>query len=117
MSIYWTKQNKFQKKYAIIYANQCKDEYYIHELRKQQDLQGQCLISQIKWIYKEVINVLHHQTLVSTANERIKKSHMETINSKYLEQHRMKNSNYLMDLILYQIFETISSISSRSIKY
>ena len=42
---------------------------------------------------------------------------METINSKYLEQHRMKNSKYLMDLILCQIFETISSISSRSINY
>ena len=37
-SIHWVGQNKFQRKYVIIYSNQYKDQYDIHEFRKQQDL-------------------------------------------------------------------------------
>ena len=35
------------------------------------------------------------------------KSQIRTINSKYHLQHGMKNLNYLMDHILYQIFKMI----------
>ena len=39
-----------------------------------------------------------------------KKSHIRTLNLKYQLQHGMKNLNYLMDHILYQIFKTILNI-------
>ena len=41
------------------------------------------------------------------------------MNLKYQEQHRMKSSNYLMDLIVYQYqaFRIISNMSSRSMKH
>ena len=45
------------------------------------------------------------------------KGHAEVINLKYQEQNRMNNLKYLMDLIMCQVFRTISSISSRSMKY
>ena len=41
--------------------------------------------------------------------KNIKKSY-KIINLKYQLQHRMKNSNYLMDHILYQIFKNILNI-------
>ena len=41
----------------------------------------------------------------------IQKSNVRTINLKYQLQHGMKNLNYLMDHILYQIFKIILSIS------
>ena len=39
------------------------------------------------------------------------KSHTKIINLKYQLQHEMKNLNYLMGYILYQIFKTIFNIS------
>ena len=41
--------------------------------------------------------------------KNIKKSY-KIINLKYQLQHRMKNSNYLIDHILYQIFKNILNI-------
>ena len=41
--------------------------------------------------------------------KNIKKSY-KIINLKYQLRHRMKNSNYLMDHILYQIFKNILNI-------
>ena len=38
------------------------------------------------------------------------KSHIRTINLKFQLQHGMKNLNYLMDHILYQIFKNIFNI-------
>ena len=38
------------------------------------------------------------------------------INLKYKLKHRRKNLNYLMDHILYQIFKTILSISSKNMR-
>ena len=39
------------------------------------------------------------------------KSHTKIINLKYQLQHRMKNLNYLLNHILYQIFKIIFNIS------
>ena len=39
--------------------------------------------------------------------EKYKKSHIRTMNLKYQLQHGIKNLNYLMDHILYQIFKII----------
>ena len=41
-------------------------------------------------------------------------SDTKTINLKYLDQRGMKNLNYLMDHILYQIFKTILITSSKN---
>ena len=41
---------------------------------------------------------------------KIRKSYIRTINLKYDLQHGMKNLNYLMDHILYQIFKIILNI-------
>ena len=38
---------------------------------------------------------------------KYKKIHIRTINLKYQLQHGMKNLNYLMDHILYQVFKII----------
>ena len=59
----------------------------------------------------------HYQTLVSATHRLIKKSSTEIQNVKYQEQHGIKSLNYLMDLILYQTFRTISNTSSRSMKH
>ena len=45
------------------------------------------------------------------------KSHVITINFKYQLQRGMKKLNYLMDHILYQIFNIISSISLKNMKW
>ena len=45
---------------------------------------------------------------------KILKSHIRTINLKYQLQHGMKNLNYLMDHILYQIFKFILNIYLKS---
>ena len=42
--------------------------------------------------------------------EKYKKSHTKLINLKYQLQHGIKNLNYLMDHILYQIFRIILNI-------
>ena len=38
------------------------------------------------------------------------------INLKYQVQHEMKSLNYLMDDIMYQIFKTILSTSSKNMR-
>ena len=50
--------------------NKSRDECYIYEFRKTARY-GHCLISQIKQIYKEVINVLHYQVLLSLIHRKI----------------------------------------------
>ena len=45
------------------------------------------------------------------------KSHSKALNLKYLDQHGMKNSHCQMDPILYQIFKTILSISTKNMKH
>ena len=42
--------------------------------------------------------------------EKYKKSHTKIINLKYQLLHGMKNLNFLLDHILYQIFQNILSI-------
>ena len=42
--------------------------------------------------------------------EKYKKSHTKLMNLKYQLQHGIKNLNYLMDHILYQIFRIILNI-------
>ena len=59
--------------------------------------------------------MLFYQTLAFTnIHGKISKSHTIMINLKYKLQHGMKILNCLMDQILYQIFKTISSISSKN---
>ena len=48
--------------------------------------------------------MLLYQILACTMHGKIfKKSHIRTIHLKYLPQHEMKNLNYLIDHVLYQI--------------
>ena len=60
--------------------------------------------------------MLLYETLPYNIHGGIQKSHTKEINFKYLGQRRIKNLNYQMDHILYQIFKTILSISSKNIK-
>ena len=69
-----------------------------------------CSILQIKRTKKEKINMLLYQILVYNIHRKIEKSHIRIINLKCQLQHKMKNLNYLMDLILYQIFKIILNI-------
>ena len=48
--------------------------------------------------------------------EKYKKSHAKTTNLKILGQRGLQNLNYLINHILYQIFKTILSILSKSMK-
>ena len=48
-----------------------------------------------------------------TIHGKILKSHAKIINLKYQLQHGIKNLNYLMDHILYQIFTIIFIISQK----
>ena len=50
-------------------------------------------------------NMLLYQTLPFTTHGKIQKNHKKIINLKYQPQNGMKNLNYLMDHILYQIFK------------
>ena len=56
------------------------------------------------------------QILATTIYGKILKSHIKTTNLKYLIQRRMIILNYIMDLILSQIFKISLSISLKSIK-
>ena len=47
---------------------------------------------------------------------KISKSQTKIINLKYQLRHGMNSLNYLMDYILYQLFKTILSISSKNAK-
>ena len=53
---------------------------------------------------KKAINILLYQILAYNIYGKIQKSLIRTINLKYQLRHGMKNFNYLMDPILYQIF-------------
>ena len=53
---------------------------------------------------KKVINMSLYQTLPPTIQGKKKKSHTKIINFKYHLQQGMKNLNFMMDHIHYQIF-------------
>ena len=55
--------------------------------------------------------MLPYQTLTFAIHRKIKKSHREIVNLKYQPQHGIKSLNYLMDHILYQIFQIILNVS------
>ena len=69
-------------------------------------------LSHIKWTYKEVITIFHYQTLVTWKNIKTYRNNK----IKILETTRIKNLSCMMDLILYQIFRSISNIS-KSMKH
>ena len=54
--------------------------------------------------------MLHFQTLACITHGKIFKNDTERINLKYQVQRGMKNLNYLMDLVLYLIFNIVLSI-------
>ena len=55
--------------------------------------------------------MLLYQTLAFTINgKKNKKKHAKIISFTYQFQHRIKNSNYLMDHILYQVCKIIFNI-------
>ena len=58
--------------------------------------------------------MLLYQTLPYTIHGKMKKRHIRAISLKYQLQHGMKNLNYLMYHILYQIFQIILSISLKT---
>ena len=61
--------------------------------------------------YEEVNDMQCYQILAFNTRGKIYKSHIRTINLKYQLQHGIKNSNYLMDhIIWYQIFNIISGM-------
>ena len=60
--------------------------------------------------------MLLYQTLAFTIRGKIYKSHTKIINLKYQLRQGMKNLNYLMGHILYQIFKTTLSISSKNMR-
>ena len=57
-----------------------------------------------------MISVFLYQILAYTVHGKIQKSFMRKINLRYQLQHWMKNLDYLLDHILYQIFKTILNI-------
>ena len=61
-----------------------------------------------------MINMLVYQILLTTIYGKIKKSPTETTNLKYQPLSGMIN---LIDLILHQIFKSISRISTKNMKH
>ena len=55
--------------------------------------------------------MLLYQTLAFTTHGKKLKTQAKIINLKYQLQHGMKNFNYLMGYIIYQIFKIILNIS------
>ena len=51
-----------------------------------------------------------YQILAITIHGKILTCHIRTLNLKYQLQHEMKNLNYLMDHVLYQIIKIILNI-------
>ena len=51
--------------------------------------------------------MLLHQIIASNIDGKVLKSHTKSINSKYQLLRGIKNLNYLMDYILYSIFNII----------
>ena len=60
------------------------------------------------------INILLYQILVFFIHGKILKNHIRILNSKHDLQHGMKNLDYLMDHILYQMFKIILNIYLKS---
>ena len=60
--------------------------------------------------FREVINMLLYHILTCTIHGKISKSYIKTINLKYQLQHGIKDLNFLMDHILYQILKIILNI-------
>ena len=60
---------------------------------------------------KDVINTLLYQIIAYTIHGQILESHTKIINLKYQFRLIIKNLNYLIDHILYQIFRIILNIS------
>ena len=56
------------------------------------------------------MNMLLYQILAYTTYVKIRKSQIRAINLKYQLKHAIKNLNYLMGHILYQIFQIIVNI-------
>ena len=65
---------------------------------------------------KRIDKMLLYQILLFTIHGKIEKSLTKIINLKYQLQYGMKSLNYLMDHILYHIFQTILSISSKNMR-
>ena len=61
-------------------------------------------------------NMLLYQTLAFTIHEKIRKSHTKIMNLKCQLEHGMKKLNYLMDQILYQIFDIILNIYEKNMR-
>ena len=64
---------------------------------KTSDLHRLLLSLKDKIDLRRKINILLYQILVFTMHGKILKSHVRTINLKYLLQHGMKNLNYLIN--------------------
>ena len=58
--------------------------------------------------------MLLYQTLVFTIHGQITKGHAKIKTFKYQLQHGMKNLNYLMDHILYQICNIILNVTEKT---
>ena len=56
------------------------------------------------------MNILFYQILIFIIHGKILKNPLRTINLKSQLQHEMKNFNYLMDHIIYQIFKFILNV-------
>ena len=60
------------------------------------------------------INIFLYQILAFFIHGKIFKNHIRILNSKHDLQHGMKNLDYLMDHILYQMFKIILNIYLKS---
>ena len=60
--------------------------------------------------WEDKINVLLYQILVFTIHGKMLENPIRTINSRFHLQHGMKNWNYLIDHIQYQIFKAILNL-------
>ena len=92
---------------SIMYYD--KNEYYIYQFwkkNKTSDPHGLLLNLTDKIDLRTIIDIYY----IVIIHGKISKSHIRIINWKYQLQHRMKNLNYLMDHILYQIFKVILNI-------
>ena len=61
-------------------------------------------------------DILRYQILIFTAHRKKQKSNIRAIDLKYQLQHGVKNLNYLMDHILYQMFKIILNIYLKSMR-
>ena len=57
-----------------------------------------------------------YQTLAFTIHGKIQKIHTKIMNLKYQLRHEIKSLNYLMDHILYQMFQITLNISLKNME-